>query len=232
MYAMHLFSSWCLTRWIECAYTDVPPLPLPHPLHPLQQVHHIHHIMAALLFFKTLSVLFEAVRFHSYQVRGMGWTRTHTGLPCNTGPTHMPRTSQPSVALAARRNTYQRLAEYGAMLMMHGVLIGGWAAGERRVGGVVDRVLHLLLRQGRDALRGDPAHRHGMEPAQALPQRPREAHRALRPRPAGTHKHTHTHISTLLNQPHSIPIPSSPTWYAPASRAIQTPVLLCAQLWH
>lgn len=40
------------------------------------QVHHIHHMMAVLLFFKTLSVLFEAVRFHYYQINGSaeGWS--------------------------------------------------------------------------------------------------------------------------------------------------------------
>lgn len=41
-------------------------------------VHHIHHMMMALLFFKTLSLLFEAVRFHAYQTHGLtghadGW---------------------------------------------------------------------------------------------------------------------------------------------------------------
>lgn len=40
-----------------------------HPLtRAFKQVHAIHHMMAALLFFKTLSLLFEAVRYHSYQV--------------------------------------------------------------------------------------------------------------------------------------------------------------------
>lgn len=41
-----------------------------------RQVHHIHHMMAALLFFKTLSLLFEAVRFHYYQKNGFseGWS--------------------------------------------------------------------------------------------------------------------------------------------------------------
>lgn len=40
------------------------------------QVHNIHHIMAVLLFFKTLSLLFEAVRFHYYAKNGYaeGWS--------------------------------------------------------------------------------------------------------------------------------------------------------------
>lgn len=55
--------------------TDPPPSNPPPPIltiyQSLAQVHSLHRMMAALLFFKTVSLLAEAARFHYYKARGV-----------------------------------------------------------------------------------------------------------------------------------------------------------------